>query len=133
MKDKNMKITKTLITVIAGLALIVVTAPAQTANNGIVASPKLREMMNYQGRTAAQPVAAAPHSCPMCQDEYTTRVDTTAKGVIKPTVTVLTHLCPGCGTSVSVTGQGKTAQSEVTHKCATGGIEPANCCAAKKS
>ncbi len=133
MKDKNMKITKTLITVLAGLTLIVVTVGAQTANNGIVASPKLREMMSYQDRTAAQPVVAAPHSCPMCQDEYTTRVDTTARGAIKPTVTVLTHLCPGCETTVSVTGRGKAAQSEVAHKCATGGIEPADCCTAKKS
>jgi hypothetical protein len=52
MKAKNMKTTKTLITVIAGLALVVGSVRAQTGNDGITASPKLREMMNSQAGIA---------------------------------------------------------------------------------
>jgi hypothetical protein len=69
----------------------------------------------------------------MCKDDYIIRVDLTAKGAIKPTVMVATHMCPGCETTVSRGGQGKTAQNVVTHKCLTDGAESVGCCAAKKS
>jgi len=128
-----MKTIKNLITVVAGLALIVGTARAQTGNAGIAASPKLREMMNSQAGLAAPPASLATHLCAMCKDDYVTRVDQTAKGAIKSTVTVATRLCPGCETTVSTVGQGKTGQNVVTHKCLTDGTESVDCCAAKKS
>jgi len=127
-----MKTTKNLITLAAGLALIVGTVSAQPGNN-IAASPKAREMMNSQAVVAPQAVSAARHSCAMCRDEYVTRVDQTAKGAIKPTVTVMNHLCPGCETTGAAVGQGKAARNIVSHKCVIDGTASAGCCAAGKT
>src|SRR3569833_3600409 len=131
-ESENMKPTKNLITLAAGLALIVGTVSAQPGNN-IAASPKLREMMNSQADVASQAASAAQHSCAMCRDEYVTRVDQTAKGAIKPTVTVMNHLCPGCETSSAAVGQGKAARNVVSHKCIMDSTGSAGCCATGKT
>jgi|SRR6185437_241211 len=126
-----MKTTTTLIAAIAGMALFAGAAYAQykaTGDDGITASPKLREMITAS-TISAQP-AAAEHNCTMCKDQYTSRVDQTAKGVIKPTVLVAKHLCPGCETTVSLRGQGKAAQNLVTHTCTA---KSASCCATENT
>ena len=128
-----MKITTTLIAATVGLALFAEAAYAQhkaTGDDGITASPKLREMITAAAGISAPPAAPVTHQCAMCKDEYTTRVDQTAKGVIKPTVLFVKHLCPGCETTTSVQGQGKAAQNVVTHKCAA---ESASCCTAENA
>jgi len=132
MKGKNMKITTTLMAATLGIALFAAAAYAQKGNDGITASPKLRETLNATTAIAAQPTAPAEHRCAMCKDEYTTSTDQTAKGVLKPTVLVLKHLCPGCETTASVQGQGKAAYDVVTHKCTLGTAQTASCCGADK-
>jgi hypothetical protein len=133
MKGKNMKITATLMAATAGMALFAGAAYGQyktTADDGITASPKLREMITAGASMSAQPAALAAHQCAMCKDEYTTRVDQTAKGAIKPAVLFVKHLCPGCETTTSVKGQGKAAQNVVAHKCAA---ESTSCCTAENA
>jgi len=69
MKSKNMKTTTTLMAAIVGMALFAGAAYAQyktTANDGITASPKLRERIAEAG-VSFQPVAAAAHRCAMCK------------------------------------------------------------------
>ena len=130
LKGENMKTTKTLIAATLGLALFAGAAYAQfkaTGDDGITASPKLREMLTAQSGIPSQP-ALAPHGCATCKDEYTTRVDATAKGLVKPTVLTSKHLCPTCKTTASVQGQGKAAQNVAEHKCTA---EAAACCAPK--
>jgi hypothetical protein len=133
MKSKNMKTTTTLMAAIVGMALFAGAAYAQyktTADDGITASPKLRERLTAEAGISTQPAAAAAHRCAMCKDEYTTRVDQTAKGLMKPAVLFVKHLCPGCETITSVQGQGKAAQNVVAHKCAA---ESTSCCTAENA
>jgi hypothetical protein len=84
-------------------------------------------MMSAQSGIPAQPAVTA-HRCALCKDEYTTRVDQTAKGLVKPTVLISKHLCATCATTASVQGQGKAAQNVTEHKCTA---EAAACCAPK--
>jgi hypothetical protein len=127
---KNMKITTTLIAAIVGMTLFAGVAYKAAGNDGITASPKLREMITARDGVSAQPAALAAHNCAMCKDEDTTRVDQAAKGVIKPTLLFVTHLCPGCETRAATTGHGKAAQNVVTHKCTS---ESGACCAAESA
>jgi hypothetical protein len=41
------------------------------------------------------------------------------------------HLCPGCSSTITVTGVGKGAHSEVKHVCEKGGSDSAFCCATR--
>ncbi len=65
--------------------------------------------------------AAQPMACPQCKDEFTSRVDTTARGAIKPVVTVQKHLCGTCKTSLKTAGVGKNATQVAIHTCSMGG------------
>jgi len=78
------------------------------------------------------PVASAAEktmSCPKCKDNYTVSRDLSARGVNKPSTTVVHHLCPGCATSVTSVGQGKAKHDVMTHVCTAGGTAGAGCCA----
>jgi len=101
------------------LALILGFAISATAQ-GTAASPKLRESLGnfYQHHAViAVPVEAQAMNCPMCKDELMTRTDYTARGAIKPTVTVATHACKMCGTQLKTVGVGKSAKTIAIHGC----------------
>ena len=74
-----------------------------------------------------------PMACSKCKDEFSTRVDLTARGANKPTILVAKHLCEGCGTDWSVVGHGKAKVSVATHKCTSCGAESLACCNTKKT
>jgi hypothetical protein len=100
-----------------------------TGGDGITASPKLREILD--NRAVTPPVAAvkAPMACALCKDEFVTRTDTTARGAIKPTVTVAKHLCNSCETRTVVKGQGKAQTTSSTQSCRAGETAGPACCA----
>ena len=56
-------------------------------------------------------------ACGMCKDEYVSRVDWTARGAKKPTVTTARHLCTTCSNESTITGHGRAKAEVVTHKC----------------
>ena len=72
-----------------------------------------------------------PMACGKCQDRYSTRVDSSARGANNQAVFVATHLCEGCGTDWSVVGHGKAKVAVATHKCTSCGAEAASCCNTK--
>lgn len=130
-----MKIQKTLIAALAGVAMCAFTSPVlaqykPTGDDGITASPKLRERLDERHRneaiTAEPQIAKMP--CPKCTNSVTTRVDYTARGANKPTIQVVTHLCDGCETSITTAGTGKHASDVVSHKCTSCGAETLACC-----
>jgi hypothetical protein len=131
----NMKTNKALIAVFASVTLFsaaVVNAQYKAMGaDGITASPKLRETIDRLAPSTPAPNTQSVMACPTCRDEYTTRVDTTAKGSIKPTVVIAKHLCDGCKTTIKTVGVGKASGSVVEHKCAAGTASDANCCAPK--
>ena len=71
-------------------------------------------------------------SCAKCKDEYVRRVDWTARGANKPTVTVVRHGCEGCGNTWVVSGHGKAKTNEAVHKCTSCGEASLACCATTK-
>lgn len=74
-----------------------------------------------------------PMSCAKCKDEHVSRVDWTARGANKPTITVARHLCDGCGNEWVVSGHGKAKTATASHKCTSCGAESFACCSTGKS
>lgn len=131
-----MKTNRHLVAMLTGIALLsfVGTTQAQykpTGDDGITASPKLRQQLDQ--RRHATTVASAPANqgemaCPKCKDKITERVDYTVRGANKPVIKVVTHLCDGCGVERTVTGTGKGKTEVVAHKCTGCGAETLACC-----
>lgn len=96
-----------------------------TGNDGITASPKLRQFLDEQKNVppSSIPAEASKMGCPTCKDKVTTRIDTSARGAIKPVVRVVTHLCKTCDTQLKTIGVGKATRTLATHSC--GGCEVA--------
>lgn len=74
-----------------------------------------------------------PMACSKCKEEFSRRVDLTARGANKPTIFVAKHLCEGCGNEWSVVGHGKAKVSVANHKCTSCGAEIVTCCNTKKT
>ena len=94
------------------------TASAQykpVGDDGIAASPKVRQMLNERKASTAPVVAASPAmACPKCADVITTEVNRQAKG----------------GQVLAGTAIQKAAKHTVaTHKCAADVPNQATCCA----
>jgi hypothetical protein len=103
-------------------------------DDGIAASPKIRQMLNERKASATSAVAALPAmACPKCADVLTTEVNRQAKGgqVLAGTATrkVAKHTSTACETKLTVVGEGKARHAVATHKCAAVVPNPATCCA----
>lgn len=68
--------------------------------------------------------------CTKCKSVLVQNV-TTEKGHIKTMTVGEKHLCPGCGSTITVVGVGKGAKDEVKHVCEKCGSDSAFCCATK--
>lgn len=140
-KDKNMKTNRSPKIALAAVALAALafasTASAQykpVGDDGIAASPKVRQMLNERKASTATAVAAAPAmACPKCADMLTTEVNRQAKGgqVLAGTATekVAKHACTACETKLTVVGEGKAKHTVATHKCDADVPNPTTCCA----
>jgi hypothetical protein len=65
----------------------------------------------------AAPIVAQTTGCSMCKDVFVSRVDWTARGANKPTVTSARHLCGSCTNDSVVTGFGRAKTMTAVHKC----------------
>ena len=133
---KTTRILSVLATAFAALTLVSA-ANAQykpAGDDGIAASPKLRQQLNERKASATHAVAVAPAmACPMCKDVKTTELNPLAKGgqVLAGTNTkiVIKHTCTACSTTFAVAGQGKAKHTVATHTCGANVPNPATCCA----
>lgn len=133
-------INSTLMAALAGIAMFVFASPAlaqykPTGDDGITASPKVRQLLDEQRRNhspAPASVEVAKMPCQKCQDMIAAQVDYTARGANKPVILVSTHQCRGCGTDWAVTGIGKAKQLVPTHKCSGCGEANLACCQTEK-
>lgn len=125
---------------IAGL--LVSQAQAQykpTGDDGITASPRLRQQLDERKARPSTNVAAAVMACSKCQDTWVSQPNIDSKGsggralTGNTTKLVAKHLCDGCGVDWAVTGTGKAKQSVATHKCSGCGSTNMACCSAKGS
>ena len=126
---------------IAGLA-VVNQANAQykpTGDDGITASPRLRQQLDERRRAQTPTTSTTPSSmaCAKCQDILVSQPNTESKGVGARAMTgnttklVAQHKCAGCGVDWSIEGTGKAKRSVATHKCSGCGSENLACCSEK--
>ncbi len=126
------------------LSAIVTTAAALTVStaayaqyrtagdDGIAASPKVRQMLNE--RKAAAPAATPAKICNPCADVRTARLSPQAKGAEVMTgakQVTFSHACTGCETQWTVAGAGKAKHQGAAHTCAMSAASTAGCCASK--
>jgi len=125
--------------VAAAFAVFAVTTRASAqfkpvGDDGIAASPKVRQMLNERKASAASTAFQAPAmSCPKCADVLKTELNPQAKGAQVLTGNasklVARHTCAGCDTTIAIVGFGKARRSVATHKCTADVPNPATCCA----
>jgi hypothetical protein len=128
-----MKIRTNLIGALTGITLFsfAITLSAQysaTGGDGVTASPKVRQSLNERPLTTQTTVAAKAMPCSNCKDEFTRRIDWTAKGATKPSVLVPKHLCSACATTITVAGTGKAKYNIAKHECTFAGVKDFTCC-----
>ena len=103
-------------------------------DDGIVASPKVRQMLSERKATPSVAIASTM-PCPKCVDVQTTEVNRRAKGAEllagAATRTVMKHTCTACETRITTQGEGKARHAVATHKCTADVPKPATCCASK--
>ena len=144
-RKENMKRThNTLIAALAGLALSVLAGTAQaqykpTGDDGITASPKLREQLDQRRARTTLGAAVAPSmACPKCKDAWVSQPDNSrgagARTLLgQNTKLVARHQCGGCGVDWSIAGTGKGKHAVASHKCSGCGAEDSACCSPKGS
>ena len=102
-------------------------------DDGIAASPKVRQMLNERNAATAPAVAAAPAmACPKCADVRTSVANPQAKTgeLLAGTANkaVVKHTCSACQTTMSLQGEGKAKHQVATHTCSADVPKPAGCC-----
>ena len=132
---------------LAAILIATVTAAASataqykpTGDDGITASPKLRQQLNERRAGLTTAVAAAPTmACPKCKDGWVAVSDTASKGsgartlMGQTTRHIAKHLCDGCSADWQVAGTGKAKQAVASHKCTGCGAENLACCSGSGS
>ena len=142
MKTPNQTIRMVLGSSLALASAVVFGLPVQTQ---AADPPKPAKVMMELGRikttndvAALQPGDLIVMTCPKCKDVWVTHVDTFAKPAkvaesqFKPTVSMATHLCPSCETTIVRKGHGKQGKDEIVHVCKKCGSKDAFCCVLKK-
>lgn len=119
------------------LALAVLGGASSSLKAGEIATGKggATRLLELSGRLVTPKVelaASKPMSCAKCKDEYVTRVDRTARGANKTTITVANHLCGGCNNEWIVSGHGKAKISTAAHTCTSCGAASLACCSTSK-
>ena len=132
-KDTNMKTNRLLAIAVAVAALAITTAAR--ADDGVAASPKVRQRLNERKAPAPAAAAASTMACDKCTDSITAKGNPQAKGAeaMKGVMqAAITHDCSSCGTRLTVAGEGKAKHQVATHTC---GMQTApaaaSCCASK--
>ena len=131
MKRNHISITARLTGI--AIALAVVAGIGGLANAQEKGATRLLRLSGALAEPKSAPSDYKPMSCAKCKDEYVRRVDWSARGANKPTITVAKHLCEGCGTDWNVVGHGKAKVSVASHKCTSCGEASLACCNTKKS
>jgi hypothetical protein len=110
-----------------------------TGDDGITASPKLRERLDEYKRNhtpAPALVEITPMSCEKCTGLTYTIPDLEPKGLGARTLMAggtpmkwkTDHMCVGCGTKWETSGVGKAAKSVAIHICSRCGSKNLACC-----
>ena len=101
-----------------------------TGDDGIAASPKVRQMLNER-KVSVTPLVPTM-ACPKCADVMITELNRNAKGGEVLTGSsnriVAKHACVACETTFAVVGEGKAKHTVASHQCVADVLNPATCC-----
>jgi hypothetical protein len=92
------------------------------------AQVKGAQLLMSQSAPAASVAAAPGMACAKCTTQFTSRVDATVRGAVKPVAISATHQCATCDTASKTVESGKTATTVMNHTCTMGSDKPATCC-----
>jgi hypothetical protein len=67
--------------------------------------------------------------CSKCKSVSTEFITKESKGNVTKMTPGEKHLCPGCGSTITVVGVGKGASAQIKHVCSMCGSDSAFCCA----
>ena len=132
MKLRNTIIKSSLALALAlGLGLtITATASEKGSARGGAADLTLKPIATPAEADALKPGDELAMVCAKCKSVVVHRV-TTEKGHIKAMTVGEKHACPGCESTIEVTGFGKGKKDQVKHVCQKCGDDSAFCCATK--
>src|SRR4051812_17313866 len=103
-----------------------------TSDDGIAASPKVRQELTAKAASGAVTTTkVAAMACAKCKDVSVAAANGSAKGaevMAGVTPVVIKHTCGGCDTTLDVVGTGKAKQTVATHKCTERAVKQAGCC-----
>lgn len=123
--SRTSKLAMLAVTIITLTFVNVANAQYKTVEDGIAASPRVRQMLNElkaSSSTAAAKAQPAAKCCPKCTNVRTTVPNREAKGAEilagATTKVVNRHGCKVCETKLTVRGEGKNKHTVATHKCA---------------
>src|SRR5262245_28910498 len=123
-----------------GLAMATWLPNTATAADPLKGAPKLTEITKIKTIGDVEALKRGDTfamACAKCETILVKEVVSTAKGAEvlaadgKPTKLVGKHLCPGCGSTIEIVGQGRAKESKITHTCGACGDTSAFCCATK--
>ena len=124
----------TIILAVAAFAWLPANAQDATAPMKPMKGGEHLMMLNQPITTQAQVDALEPGDsiamvCTKCKTVTTEFVTKTSKGNITTVTPGEKHLCPGCGSTVTVVGVGKGATTQIKHVCTMCGSDSMFCCA----
>jgi hypothetical protein len=132
MRTKESKLWLSLavaVVVTAGFAFEATAAEKGSARGG-ASDLTMKPIRTQADAEALKPGDELAMVCSKCKSVVIHRVNT-EKGHIKTMTVGEKHLCPGCDSTIEVTGFGKGKHDEVKHVCKACGDESAFCCATK--
>lgn len=143
MKMKTLLISSKLAVILAVAAWLPATLHAQEAMKPMKGGEHLmmlnREVKTVQDASSLTNDDSMAMVCTKCKTVWVTRVKQGTKGAQllmengQPTELIGTHACPGCNSTLTVTGVGKGAHTELKHSCKVCGDNSAFCCATSKN
>jgi hypothetical protein len=125
-KKKNMK--NKILTSLIGTSLALAVAVAVWSPINTSAQVKGAQLLMSQPTPVASVSTAPAVDCAKCTAQYTSRVDATVRGAIKPVVITAKNLCPSCDTVSKTVGTGRSATTVTTRTCTMGGAKLSTCC-----
>ena len=117
-----------ILTSLIGTSLALAVAFAVWSPVNTSAQVKGAQLLMSQSAPVASVAAEPAMACDKCTTQYTSRVDTTVRGAVKPVVITANNLCPSCDTVSKTVGVGRNAATVTTRTCTMGGDKLATCC-----
>ena len=135
MKTTNRCIKRLLSFALAAMAVTVMSFNSAAQEKGTAkggATQLMKPVRTLQDLGELRPGDMMVMSCPKCKNVTVSYVEPTFKATEPKDKVKAQHTCPGCNTTVTAEGHGKSKKDVLKHICMTCGSKDAFCCVMKK-